>query len=198
MTARLEEDRAAEYARLGRWLASKSYQRGVARWRREIDRLRAAESAVTIGQLAAGAIQATATKVFKQAKKIGESRDDEPVHRLRIRCKKLRYVLEFSRTLTPGGEVAELIAALKRLQDVLGTFNDLVVHAPRLIATASREPADPELGLATGWLLSELERRHRDTRGMVDAKVKRFRREGPRRLDRLLAHLPPPPRGART
>lgn len=197
MRARLAADRTTEYADFARWLATKTYARGVERWRREIEGLRAAEDGPSIGALAAGAIQATAAKVFKQAKKIRRTDDDEPVHRLRIRCKKLRYVLEFSRTLTPGGEVAELIAALKRLQDVLGTFNDVVVHAPRLTATASREPSDPALALATGWLLAELERRHREVRAQVDSTVRRFRREAPEKLETLLAHLPEPPARSR-
>ena len=190
---RFEHDVDREYAAFSRWLGSKTYRRGLDRWLRTLEVLGAHPSEETIAELAAQAIAQTASKVFKQAKKIARSDDDEPVHRLRIRCKKLRYVLEFSRSLTPGGEVGELISALKRLQDVLGTFQDLVVHGPRLEATAEREPADPDLALATGWLLAELEQRHREVRKTVDDTVERFRREGPPRLERVLEHLAPAP-----
>ena len=45
------------------------------------------------------------------------------LHALRIDCKYLRYVLEFSQDLL-GEEGATLIGQLKRLQDVLGDLND--------------------------------------------------------------------------
>ncbi len=189
VVARCEQDVAREYAAVSRWLESKSYRRALERWQRAIEKLAREASDRTIAELAARAIEETATRVFKQAKKVKRSVDNEPVHRLRIRCKKLRYVLEFSRSLTPGGEVADLVTALKRLQDVLGMFNDLVVHAPRLAETAQRPPADPELALAAGWLLAELDRRHRKTRKRVDGKMASFLRTGPPRLARALAHL---------
>lgn len=189
MAGRFSSDVVCEYASFSRWLASKTYRRGLDRWRREIDTLRNAPEDETIARVAARAIDETARKVFKQAKKIRKTDDDEPVHRLRIRCKKLRYVLEFSRSLTPGGEVAELITTLKRLQDVLGTFQDLVVHNPRMVATACREPADPELVLATGWLLAELDHRYGQVRREVDGTVERFRRDAPAVLARVLSHL---------
>ncbi len=68
----------------------------------------------------------------------------------------------------------------------------MVVHGPRLTATAARQPADPEVSLAAGWILAELDRRHRRARGRVDAKVGRFRRDAPPLLERLLDHLPEP------
>ncbi len=52
----------------------------------------------------------------------------EVLHRLRIDCKKLRYLLEFFRSLYPAREAAPLIKSLKSLQSVLGEIHDLAVH----------------------------------------------------------------------
>lgn len=50
------------------------------------------------------------------------------LHRLRIACKKLRYLLEFFRSLYSVSEVSEWLASLETLQDVLGELNDLSVQ----------------------------------------------------------------------
>ncbi len=56
----------------------------------------------------------------------------EILHALRIDCKYLRYVLEFTRELL-GPEGGVLIAQLKDLQDVLGDLNDADVARDMLL-----------------------------------------------------------------
>jgi CHAD domain-containing protein len=53
---------------------------------------------------------------------------DEKLHRLRIQCKKLRYLLEFFASLFPSDEITLLTKQLKQFQDNLGEFNDLSVQ----------------------------------------------------------------------
>ncbi len=53
----------------------------------------------------------------------------EAVHELRKTCKKLRYLMEFFQSLYPARRIREILRALKELQDNLGEFNDLHVHA---------------------------------------------------------------------
>lgn len=59
---------------------------------------------------------------------IDSSSSAKALHRLRVECKKLRYLLEFFRSLYKPENLAPLVKDLKRLQDNLGTFNDLRVQ----------------------------------------------------------------------
>ena len=43
---------------------------------------------------------------------------------MRILCKKLRYNLEFFADIFPGNTMAKVAKQLKRLQDILGSYND--------------------------------------------------------------------------
>ncbi|MGD8327932.1 MAG: CHAD domain-containing protein [Acidobacteriota bacterium] len=60
-------------------------------------------------------------------------------HRLRLDCKKLRYLLEFFADLFEGNDGARAIVALKQTQDSLGAINDLHVQAGWLERFAGQE-----------------------------------------------------------
>lgn len=53
--------------------------------------------------------------------------DAETRHKLRIQIKKLRYAVEFFRSLYSENAVKPFVSALSSLQDSLGTMNDLAV-----------------------------------------------------------------------
>ena len=67
-------------------------------------------------------------KIMKVGAKIDNNLPDEKLHRLRIQCKKLRYLLEFFASLFPADEITLLTKQLKQFQDNLGEFNDLSVQ----------------------------------------------------------------------
>jgi CHAD domain-containing protein len=75
-------------------------------------------------------------KRYNNIKRIGEIFDhattDEQFHKLRIECKKLRYLLEFFYSLFPSTVMSNLIKQLKLLQDNLGNYNDLSVQQQEL------------------------------------------------------------------
>ena len=73
-------------------------------------------------------------KVCKIGCHINADTPDEEVHRLRIQCKKLRYLMEFFSPLFPEKVIKKLVKALKRLQDNLGRFNDFSVQQRSLQA----------------------------------------------------------------
>lgn len=60
-----------------------------------------------------------------------ESVPDETIHALRIECKRLRYMLEFSRHLLPK-RIERFLTRLRRIQELLGEFNDASVEAGRV------------------------------------------------------------------
>ena len=75
-------------------------------------------------------------KAFRRLVKRSSGLSDDPsakqLHRLRIDAKKLRYLLEFFRSLYPAERVDSFISELKALQDVLGELNDREIQRERL------------------------------------------------------------------
>ena len=71
-------------------------------------------------------------KIMKDGAKMDSNSPDEKLHRLRIQCKKLRYLLEFFASLFPADEITLLTKQLKQFQDNLGEFNDLSVQRSTL------------------------------------------------------------------
>jgi triphosphatase len=104
-------------------------------------------------------------KAAKRAKKSGVVAD---CHRLRIRCKWLRYALEFSAEVY-GGRTTRFVRQLTALQDELGHMQDAEVASMRLADLArGATPLPP----ATVFVMGGLAERHR------------------RDVDRLLRRLP--------
>jgi CHAD domain-containing protein len=71
-------------------------------------------------------------KILQIGKRIKDKTPPGLLHRLRIECKKLRYLLEFFQSLYPKRSMSYLINHLKSLQDNLGTFNDLSIQQEEL------------------------------------------------------------------
>ena len=82
------------------------------------------------------------------------------LHALRIEAKKLRYLLECFRSLFSPAPVTDAIRRMKRLQSVLGDFNDNVVQEQMLRSLADERPGrngDVALLLALGAMNAEFE-----------------------------------------
>ena len=81
---------------------------------------------ITIGDAAQLLIGKRYRVVLRRGREIISVSGDESLHALRIQCKRLRYLLEFFRP-TYGGLLKADITRLKKLQDVLGDFQDACV-----------------------------------------------------------------------
>ncbi len=107
-------------------------------------------------------------KIIKSGGEITHVTPDSKLHRLRINCKKLRYLLEFFSSLFPPDEIKALIKQLKKLQDNLGTFNDLSVQQTFLYTylqnMRSTSTASLQLAAATGGLIVRLNREQIEVR----------------------------------
>ncbi len=68
---------------------------------------------------------------------LGEIKD-EMLHDLRIHCKELRYLLEFFESIFPRRKILVFVKQLKKLQDMLGAFNDFGVQE-KYLAEVARE-----------------------------------------------------------
>ena len=110
-------------------------------------------------------------KAAKRAKKSGVVAD---FHRLRIRCKRLRYALEFSAEVY-GGRTARFVRQLTALQDELGLMQDAEVASVQLAELATSEAHLPP---ATVFVMGGMAERHR-------RDVDRFLRRLPKELPRI-------------
>lgn len=121
-------------------------------------------------------------KILKRALRQGKAlTDDSPaaaVHELRITCKKLRYMMEFFKSLYPPAEIDELTGALKELQDNLGDFQDYEVHRVELYKFAEEmallKTARPHTLLAIGQLVESLAGRQRLARADLGRRFAGF------------------------
>jgi CHAD domain-containing protein len=95
-------------------------------------------------------------RVLKDGHAITAASPAEKLHRLRIDCKKLRYLLEFFVSLYPPAKMKRLIKALKQLQDNLGEFNDLQVQMASLQHFQEQMAAQGESAPQTEVALEQL------------------------------------------
>jgi CHAD domain-containing protein len=97
------------------------------------------------------------------------------LHELRIECKKLRYMIDAFGCLYAEEHVEHLIRTLKRLQDVLGDYNDLSVQQAALYRFASEMPgASPTTLLALGGIVERLRLKAEQTRPRILERLREF------------------------
>lgn len=161
LAAQLRQERASAWRQLLKAMRSPRYRQFFERWERFLSQPQAGdEGATAIETLAARRIERRAKKMIKRGRRLDADRETEALHQLRIEAKKLRYLLEFFGALLPLGNSETLIRGLKRLQDVLGSFNDLCVQQEML--RRSVDPASggvalsPQSCLVVGRLIEQL------------------------------------------
>jgi CHAD domain-containing protein len=176
-------ERSGEQRQVARFLGSAAYRGQFERWLAQFDEsaqtAEAPRAQTPIGQLACRLIDRRYRRVRRDGRKIGPTSSDDAVHRLRIDCKKLRYGLEFFSPLFHGGDTGALVKRLKRLQDVLGRFNDLSVQQRSLRARVEQMqddggPLQVIQYLAVGGLLGLMNREQRALRVRIAAEFKLF------------------------
>ncbi|MDE0168841.1 MAG: CHAD domain-containing protein [bacterium] len=120
-----------ERRRLLTCLTSRRYGRLKADFAQSLERGPSARTmealgSVTVGDGAQLLIGKRYRGVVRRGRAITSASRDESLHALRIRCKQLRYLLEFFRPAY-GGLLKAETRRLKKLQDVLGEFQDACV-----------------------------------------------------------------------
>ena len=147
-------------------------------------------AALPVAQAANNRIRKILHRALREGAAIDENSPPEALHELRKTCKKLRYLLEFFQSLYPRDKISPLIKTLKELQENLGEFQDLEVHAQALRAFAmmpeAQPPLPPETLLAIGQLSERLRERQRQVRAEFFARFAAFAAPGKRRLVRQL------------
>ena len=133
-----------ERGRLLDCLTSRRYGRLKADFGRSLERGPSARTMEALGSITVGdagrlLIGKRYRGVVRRGRRITSESSDESLHALRIRCKRLHYLLEFFRPA-----YGELLRAetrrLKKLQDVLGEFQDACVAGQLLRGYAEGLP----------------------------------------------------------
>ena len=168
----LARRRQIEQKKLVRVLRGKKSKTILEAWHRALhssDRQPAPWAGMPVGALAGRIIVKRYKRVLRDGQSLNAATPDPEVHRLRIQCKKLRYAIEFFSGLYPKDEIQKVVRQLKKLQDILGTFNDLSVQQEMLRLTLEELRAgsrrNVELAAALGGLLHSLFEEQRELRG---------------------------------
>lgn len=154
-------------------------------WWRELDAV--LQNCGTAGSTSFGSARELAEKrlrravkrVVRRAATITPESPSARVHDLRKRCKELRYLLEVDRPVCDARAHRAALRDLKRLQDVLGDFQDgevqsaaLHTYAEQLQAVDPRPPAATLL--AMGELAAGLVAQQRKARADLTAVLREF------------------------
>ena len=192
----LRERRQREQQQLAAALESERYRRLRRDWQRYLDEDppdadAPSNASQPIGRIASERITRAHGRVLKKGRRIEADSSAASFHRLRIECKKLRYLLEFFRSLYAAEDLEPSVKTLKRLQDNLGDLNDLQVHQSALTELAQGMLAHDAVSagalLAVGRLAERLEQRQRAERARFRALFSKFaRRECRARFARML------------
>jgi CHAD domain-containing protein len=149
----LQRHRRTEQRRLVRRLDSVRCSRLLADWQAFLesggDASWPAPAARPAGETARRHIWKLYRRFLRQGSAIRAGSPDHDLHRLRITGKKLRYLVEFFRTLYPPAEIDLLVKAMKGIQDFLGDFQDLTVQQARLGELSEQMLAEGEVPPAT-------------------------------------------------
>jgi len=130
---------------------------------------------VSIRKLADQRIHKTVERVLVSGRAITPDTPDAEVHELRLDCKKLRYTLELFKELYPPSEIQAMVRRLKKLQDVLGDFNDCSVQKDALLAWVDNHASvKPRTAMAIGALYDGLHRDQLSLRAQVESRFAQF------------------------
>jgi CHAD domain-containing protein len=169
---KLEQERENEFQKVVETIKNKSTRTLIKEWERFLNTRemeKSPHSDFAIYTFSKGIIKERLNRILKKGNKLLEGKPkDEALHRLRIDCKKLRYLLEFFSSLYNPDDTNVLVKQLKSLQNLLGDYNDLTVQIDdlltRLESLSLSEKNDVYLAAAYGGLLTHFRQKQKELR----------------------------------
>ena len=186
----LRAQRATERRAMVRGLRSARLERLLTSWRAALDEVvaRGGKHPLAVGQLAGERLQVVYLSVAKRARRLSDASPAEDVHNLRKAAKDLRYLLEVFQPVCEPLAHKRVVSDLKRLQDVLGEFQDGEVQAAGVRTYAQQMIDAGETRASVLLAMGELS-------GQFSAKQQRARRELDAHHDSYLGEPDRPPAG---
>jgi len=179
----LAKQRTKELQRLRKALQSRKFQSFMAQWQEYLENSILLSSLISgqkpCKEVASKSIRKRLRSILESGAQIGPQSPDTELHCLRIQAKKLRYLLEFYRSLFPETEMDILVKSLKKLQDNLGNFNDLSVQQKMLgeyqNALALKEQKNAiKVAAALGGLITHLYEEQINVRNKFEQTFEQF------------------------
>jgi len=157
---RLEKERRLEYRSVRKTLVAARFDKRFVRVSALLDSH--TESATdTISNLLAPAIVKRYRTITREFSALDGNLKPEQLHAMRVSCKKLRYLLEFFPELLRQDLVASFRKDLKKLQSLLGRYNDLCVLETFLLDQVKKHSEDSVGLMAIGAIFMQA-RQERD------------------------------------
>ena len=177
------EKRKREHREIVKFLKSKEYKETMDMWENYLneprDNITIPNAGVPVFDLASGLIRKKYKRILRDGALINDDTPDPELHKLRIECKKLRYMIEFFSSLYPEEDIKTLVRHMKKLQDNLGEFNDLSVQRASLKEFIDGlDPSDDiqrQCIVSSGGLISVLFERQKEVRSEFEEKFNEFR-----------------------
>jgi Uncharacterized conserved protein len=135
---------------------------------------------LSIKQLADRRISKNYKLILKEGSAINENSPSEALHDLRKSCKKLRYLMEFFQSLYLESQINHFIKNLKKLQEVLGDYQDYAVQEQTLREYSEEmlnNNVDANTLLAMGVLIQNLDSFKDRARQAFSSKFETFKHE---------------------
>jgi CHAD domain-containing protein len=188
LLAFLSRKQEHEQTLLQRVLESKRYRDLLASWRAFLQEPARVPEA---GNAARPLLEVTSRRILHlhrrlvdQATAINEQTPAEAIHQVRIEAKKLRYMIDATRSLHDDRDLDRIIDSLKKVQSVLGDFNDAQVQERSLLDAGGAlvESGAVETGalLSVERLAEDARNRAASLRPQVDRELSRFCKAGMR------------------
>ena len=161
----LQRRHAHEQRQLAQWLDSTRFRSLIVNWRDYIlhpdtNRETAPDAHRKLRKVADERIWHAYRRVRDRGREIKRKTPVTKLHRLRIYCKKLRYLMEFFRGVYPRKKMSSYIGSLKQLQQNLGDLHDYHVQGEALRSFARKMQreglASPETMAAIDVLAEDL------------------------------------------
>ena len=166
IVAKLAEQREAARDAVLEALGSERYLTLLARFSGDLGSLGESATAVRLADIA----RAEARRLGRAHAQLGPEPEDERLHALRIKAKRVRYAAELA-AQTEGKPLLALARAARDLQDLIGSHQDAVVAEERVRALATARS-----GLAAGRIVEVERARRRAARAQLPAVWKRVER----------------------
>jgi len=194
----VETHQAIEQKRMVRALDTPRYPDLINRWQQVLDAPPADGVSPSVHEPVIDVVSTRIWKRYRRAIKLGHvvvsGKNPEAFHTLRLVCKKLRYLMEFFRSLYPKERIVPLINTLKRFQDNLGDIQDYTVQQqmlPQFAAQMTEEGVAPsETLLAMGWLAGHLREQQQHAQADFARQFHRFARPKKQQQFRKLFYSP--------
>ncbi|MBF0289625.1 MAG: CHAD domain-containing protein [SAR324 cluster bacterium] len=144
----IHKQRIDEQKKLTQFLQSKEYQQISRKWQQYMrapqlaDMDKGNNADISIKKLASKSISKRYKKIIATGQMFDHQTEDSEIHQMRIEFKKLRYLLEFFKSLFSKNEMNHFIQQLKTVQNCLGNFNDLSVQQESLMQHIQAMPCN--------------------------------------------------------